>query len=1147
MSILPTDPNVVQRRASKPEASVWVAANAGTGKTKVLTERVLALLLCEARAHEILCLTFTKAAAAEMSNRISDKLSDWTSQSDEDLTQELSALLERPPSPSEFARARQLFAEILDAPGGLNIQTIHGFCQSLLKRFPLEAGLAPHFQVMEERTTQEYLKQARDQVMMDARLGRVADLHDALNTVSRHVHETNFGDLLVELSKARSKIRTLLQDHGGVRKLVLRLYEIKELQPGDTKERLIERACEQESFDALGMRYLCEALGQGSPANQKSQVTVSNWLAGSQEERVQLMDDYMGFFLTKDDNIKNIKSMINKAAREANPAAEDILMVEAARMLRLTDQIKSAQMIEATGALLRLGKALVDSYEDIKKRQAVLDFDDLILQARRLLSEERVPWVLYKLDGGISHILVDEAQDTNPDQWQVVEALSRDFFSGLGAHEDKSPRTVFAVGDIKQSIYGFQGADPGEFERVKSVFAHQVPAAGQIWDEVPMTVSFRSTRAVLEAVDRVFAPQNVSQGVEPNGPMHHEAWRAEEGGLVELWPPVKPLAESTPQPWKPPVERHEIDSPRAKLAGLIARRIHAMVEGREILEAKGRAIRPGDIMVLVRQRSGFVEELVRELKVLDIAVAGVDRMVLSQQMAVMDLLALGRFLLQPDDDLQLACVLKGPLVGLNEEDLFDLAYKRKSTLWSVLRDRAKSDLHYHQAYTFLSGLMALTDYVRPFELFSHILNTQEGRRKIVRRLGIEAHDPLNEFLDLALNFEQSHAPALETFLAWVEGDEIEVKRDLEQGNQDAVRIMTVHGSKGLQAPIVFLPDTMGVPKFRQNIFWPRDEDDRAGLFLWAPKAGLRDSLCDHEVQNLKQKQQEEYRRLLYVAMTRAEDRLYISGYEGRRSPPEDCWYNLLRAGMESLCAPVEDAFLKSEDLFDHPEVLRHESAQLKTPKETAQEKSNSPEALDLPDWARSSPKNEPHPPRPLAPSRPSEMEPASRSPLGEDRGQRYRRGNIIHALLQTLPDLREAERAAALKRYLGAPAQKLNAKQQDEIYDEVMAVLDDPHFHKVFGPGSTAEVPLVGEVGGRVISAQMDRLLVTEDEVLVVDYKTNRPPPRTVKKVPKIYRQQMRAYRDALRLIYPDKTVRCALLWTDAARLMALPDEVLDA
>jgi ATP-dependent helicase/nuclease subunit A len=767
----------------------------------------------------------------------------------------------------------------------------------------------------------------------------------------------------------------------------------------------------------------------------------------------------------------------------------------------------------------------------------------------RLLEEEGNPsWVLHKLDGGIDHVLIDEAQDTSPEQWQIVRALTAEFFAGEGAREVN--RTMFAVGDVKQSIFSFQGADPDQFLANNEWFQRKVAGAGEIWRLIPMKISFRSTRAVLAAVDAVFAADGAADGVALDGDVIvHQAYRQRDGGSVEIWPPVNPQATDAPPPWKPPIERIPGDSPQARLALLIARRIKAMTAGSERVESTGRAIRAGDIMILVRRRTAFVEELVRALKLLDVAVAGVDRMVLTEQMAVMDLVAVGRFVLLPTDDLTLATVLKGPLIGLDDEQLFRLAHGRNGTLWQSLRARAAKGGAFTTAYQRLFTLLAAADTMPPFEFYARLLGPLGGRRMLLARLGREAEDPIAVFLDLAQDFERTHAASLEGFLHWLEASTVEIKRDLEQSERDAVRVMTVHGAKGLQAPIVFLPDTFQVPRQGARLLWPERNGDDNSVLLWPPSRDACEKVAEAERQRIATKQRQEYRRLLYVAMTRAKDRLIVCGWRGQQREPEDCWYNLVRngllaAGPEIGLEEIDDSFLADAKVTDGSRVLR-----LTCPQEAPTERPPAVAASQpapLPSWAMEPPPPLREPARPLAPSRPEDDEPPVRSPFGPDDGARFKRGLIIHRLLQSLPDVLPAERTEAARAWLSRPVHRLSDEARTEIAAEVVAVLEHPDYAMLFGPGSQAEVPMTGEVNGRVISAQVDRLLVTPDLVTVLDYKTHRPPPRDPADVPVLYLKQMAAYRAALALIYPDRPVRCVLLWTDGPRLMSLDQELLD-
>ncbi|WP_247877931.1 double-strand break repair helicase AddA [Azospirillum sp. TSO22-1] len=1145
----PPDPNVLQRRASDPLASVWVGASAGSGKTKVLTDRVLRLMLAGTPPSRILCLTFTKAAAAEMSIRINRTLGTWATASEDSLTDRLYDLCGGMPSPETRTEARRLFARVVDCPGGMKIQTIHAFCQSLLRRFPIEAGLAPHFEVMDDRTATALLTESRDAVLHAGRADRDSDLGRALGRLTADLNAEEFAGLMAELAAERGRIRRIFDRHGGREATVGEVFRTLDVPPGTTEADILTEACGDTALDVPTLREACRALSLGSASDQERGIGIQQWLDAA-ETRVAAFQAYARLYLTAEGTPR--KTLMTKKPATSHPHALRALEEEAERLVSLMERIKAAGVAASTAALLTLAEALLGTYETAKRRRSLLDYDDLILFAHALLTGGgRVPWVLYKLDGGLDHILIDEAQDTNPEQWQVVSAIAEEFFAGLGRREEQGMvRTVFAVGDEKQSIFSFQRADPAEFARMRRHFQDRAFAAERTWAQVDLDISFRSTAAVLQAVDAVFADGTARDGVasETSPTIRHRAFRRGHAGLVELWPPVKPQDAADPEAWAPPVEREAADSPSARLASVIADTVADWIRRGEPLEARDRAIQPGDVMVLVRRRTGFVAELVRALKDRGVPVAGVDRMVLTQQLAVMDLMAAADFLLLPEDDLTLATLLKGPLIGLTEDELFTLAHGRRGTLWQALLGRGAVDPTFGPARGYLLTLLGRTDFVRPYELFAGILSapcpadTVSGRRAILRRLGPDAHDPLDEFLATALNFERTEAPSLQGFLAWLAASEVEIKRELEQGG-GRVRIMTVHGSKGLQAPIVFLPDTMATPTQSPPILWP---DEGATIPLFAPRRSHEDALCAQARARANRKRDQEYRRLLYVALTRAEDRLYVCGWQGKRDPAEGCWYRLVEEAMREIAVAAEYDFTRlcpadgwsgpGWRLADRQTVPAHPDNADWVPADAKPA---------LPPWWNTRPAPEPEPSRPLTPSKPEGEEPAVRSPLGADDGERFQRGILVHRLLQTLPDLDPTLRESACRRFLARSAHRLTAGQQDEIASETMAVLTAPEFRDLFAPGSRAEVPVVGVVQGRALSGQIDRLAITEEAVWVVDYKTNRPPPRRVEDVPPVYVQQLAAYRAAVAAIYPDRTVRCVLLWTDGPFLMELPADLL--
>ena len=1124
-----------QRLAADPGVSAWVTASAGTGKTHVLTDRVLRLLLLDCPPERILCLTFTKAAAAEMANRLHQRLGAWAVAGDGELGQALMDLTGSTSPPGELNLARRLFARVLDTPGGLKVQTIHSFCETLLRRFPLEARLAPHFKVMEERQAGQVLQSALE-VVLEQDAGEPAPLVAELTAL---VDQQTFANLMAALSADRGRLQRLLDRPGGIDGLLRDVRRALDLAEGEDEAAIMGAAARGEKFDGPGLVRIADLMLQGGKLESRHGQAIADWHAAP-ESRVGQFDNYLAGFFTKDGQGEPYAKPLTKKTMGEMVEGADILERECARLQAVRQRRNAARVAAATELLLRLGARLIAAYAGAKQGQALLDYDDLVLKAGFLLSQgASTDWVLYKLDGGLDHILIDEAQDTNPEQWQVVQTLADEFFTGEGAYEDgddramSKGRTLFAVGDVKQSIYSFQRADPAAFQAMRNHFAARIGAAKRRWQPVELALSFRSTPAVLEAVNAIFADPLASDGLifGDHEAIRHIPNRAGEAGLVEIWPTEQPREVEEQDPWALPAKQVFSDSPVTRLAIRIADQIAQWIEQKEMLVARGRPIGPGDILILVQRRASFVETMVRELKRRNIPVAGVDRMVLTEQLAVMDLIALGRFLLLPEDDLNLAVVLKGPLIGWDDEQLFALAHGRPGSLWAALRARPDA-----AAYKTLADLLAQVDFKPPFELYAELLGAGGGRRRILARLGQDANDPINEFLDLALSYERDHAPSLEGFLHWLERGETQIKRDLEQG-QNQIRVMTVHGAKGLEAPIVFLADTVRVPDKTPALLWPAIDGEGGPAPLWAPIRAMEEGVMQQARAEAEGARDREYRRLFYVALTRAADRLYICGFEGKTGRKAHCWYDMAWRALDNLPEIEKPAELAGG--------MRLRGAQAKDP--PAPEVPLKPEHQSLPDWASRPAPKEPVPPRPLVPSRPQEAEPSVASPLADDGQARFRRGNHIHRLLQTLPDQEEGLREAAAARYLALPAHVIDPVQQREILAETMAVLRHPDFAPIFGPGSRAEVGLTALLSGRVVSGQVDRVLITDSEILVVDYKTNRPPPLQAAEVEVAYLRQLASYRAALMEIYPEKTVRCALLWTDGPNLMVIDGAILSA
>lgn len=1134
-----------QRIAVHPETSVWVAASAGTGKTYVLTTRVLRLMLAGTRPDRILCLTYTRAAAAEMANRIHQRLGVWATCGDDELDRELRAL---GVTPGDDARrlARRLFAEVLEIPGGLKIVTIHAFCQALLARFPLEAALPPHFETMDDRSADEAVQEASDQLLLNT--GVAGDLAAALARIARRLSEFSFSGLLRELQGERGALERLKRAHGLQTGLMAAVRRALGLTADETPAAVRAALCDDAHFALADLRALAAAWAQGTAAEQERGARLATWLAADGAARAASLADYMNVFLTAKGEARKVDRMITKATAARLPGGLDICAAEQARLRAAHERLTLLDVADNSMAVLAVGLAFLDYYDAGKRRRAALDYDDLILATLQLLATPDIaPWVLYKLDGGLDHVLVDEAQDTNPEQWQVIKTIADEFFAGVGARGDII-RTIFAVGDVKQSIYSFQGARPEEFHAARDHFKTKVDAAAQAFAEPTLDMSFRSADAVLTFVDEVFTDDKVRQGLLERQYRGHGVHRQGDAGVVEIWPPEEPDEAEEVGGWVLPFAPDRRIGPEARLARRMARTIADWLAAGEMLPSAGRPVRAGDILVLVRHRTAFDQILISALKALGVPVAGADRMVVTDAIAVMDLTALAHFALLPEDDLTLATVLKSPLLGWDETALYDLAHDRGDiSLWRALTARAATRADFAAAHEYLSGVLARADFAPPFEFFSGLLTEgdaqgQSGRQRMVARLGDQANDPLDEFLSLALQYEAHNIPSLQGFLHWLDARPAEIKRDGEQG-RDEVRIMTVHGAKGLQAPIVFLPDTCAQPRAGSRLLWLDHPLPGVQVPVWPGASEYERGPCAVARQQLKAQAAAEQSRLLYVALTRAADRLYICGWTGARGKARDCWYEHLDAAFARLpeVREVSDP---------HGPARRYETPQ----RRAAPAAVITPAAAvtALPSWAKATPPIDPTPARPLAPSRPAEAEPASLSPLAARAAAaqtvaRFQRGTLIHRLLELLPGLPPGARADAGRRFLAQPAFELGETDIAALLAEVLAVLDDPAFAALFGPGSRAEAPIAGLIGVTPVSGQIDRLAITDEAVLIVDYKTNRPPPPTAEATPTPYLRQMAAYRRLLLGLYSDRPVRCALLWTDGPRLMELPPPLLDA
>jgi ATP-dependent helicase/nuclease subunit A len=1124
-----------QARAADPQKSVWVSANAGSGKTSVLADRVIRLLLGGTDPGRILCLTFTKAAAAEMSNRVFHQLAGWATAPKDRLLAELAAISHTAKGDGELDRARTLFARVLETPGGLKFQTIHAFCERLLHQFPFEANVPAHFEVIEDGEKAVMLKDAQFDVIREALDNPDGDIATSLDTLVSRLADTSFEKLLDGVIKIEADLYRWVDAAGGLDAGLAGLADWLGVEPGDTVEKISGEMLNSPILPQSEWTAIAATLDGGSENDKKRANKFRDILV--EPDPVTGAESYMSIFLTQ----KNQPAvhLLTKAVKDPHPDLERRFRDEQDRVFRLAAKLPALELLPANRALFTFGIAVLDRFRDRKLRAGKLEYSDLIANARRLLDRsEAASWVLYKLDGGIDHILVDEAQDTSPEQWDIVRLLAEEALSGEGARG--LTRTIFAVGDEKQSIFSFQGAEPERFDEMRRYFRRKVEAIERPWDNPSLNLSFRSVPAILEAVDLVCGQTDIRTCLtSANDPVAHGAHRANKPGLVEIWPVEAPDELVDPVAWDAPLDSVSQGSAWVKLAEKIANTIARWLREGETLAASGRAITPGDILILVRRRTHIVTPLIKALRDRKVAVAGADRLELQSHLAVMDLLAAADFALLPEDDLTLATLLRSPFFGVSEENLYLLAYNRPGSLWNALQACA-GDAPFEAIVDQLRGWLAQADFQSPYGFFAGILGNDNGRRQLVARLGPEAHDAIDEFLSLALKFDASATPNLQSFTHWMRAQSQEIKRSMDQGT-DEVRIMTVHGAKGLEAPVVFLPDTCATPgkgRLDQIVsVKPENQSIHApDHMVWAP--GSTESLpaviqAQREAAHVKQVA--EYNRLLYVAMTRAEDRLYVSGYRMDRKIPDDCWYQVIVAGLGDKLMPHETE--------DGAPVLRFTgSVPEEIPTTDAEPQATQMAKIPIPKIPSSPP-----PPfasiKRIAPSRGEED--LNHLAGGEFTGNALAgieprvRGNLIHALIEALAGMQPDARRGQGKNLLTRIGSDLTPDSRDLLLEEVLGLLANPDLAFLFDGNSRAEVPVAGVIPDpgapdNMVDASgvIDRLVVLENRVIIADFKSNRVVPRKIEDVPAVYIAQLAAYRVLVRTIFPSKKIETLLVWT---------------
>jgi ATP-dependent helicase/nuclease subunit A len=1109
-----------QLRASAPRDHAALSASAGTGKTHVLTARVLRLLLSGVDPASILCLTFTKAGAAEMAERIHGRLAYWVRLNDRDLAHEL-LMLGEGPFPDLRGRARTLFARVLESTGGgLRIQTIHAFAQSLLAAFPSEAGLLPGFRPLEAREEQLLARATLADMLVRAEEQGDQGLIRDLQALSLRLGESGAERFLKACARAPDGMEWLGSRQGIEARLRLGFG----LPLGDIGEA-IARECADDAFDLALLREIADGnRNWGTATGLQGCDAVAAWLARDGAGRAESLADLAGIVLTKSGDPRKVSTGLLKAAPDYEALAGRLAEC-CGRLLTLQGL---AGLIAALAAGLRAGQAFARAYADAKSGTGAVDFDDLIARAEALLMTPGMgDWVRYKLDRQTDHILVDEAQDTNERQWNIVRALAGEFFAGEGASQRR--HTIFTVGDYKQAIFGFQGTDPQSFDRARAQFAEGARAVERAFLDLSMDRSFRSAPPILAVVDQVIEDLGHEALGLPRAPNPHDAHHAKRPGSVTLWFPFTDESgldeDGGEEGW--------VSDATRRYAARLARQVKAWLDFPFHVESRGRALRPEDILILVRRRGELAALVVARLHAEGVPVAGVDRLLLSAPLAVRDLLAAARFAAQPLDDLNLAGLLVSPLFGWSQDELFAAAHGREGALWPHIRARAPEGLN---------AILAMADYATPHIFFETILSGPlDARRKLIERLGAEARDPIEELLSSALEFESNATASLQAFLDWFARGDVEIVRD-PSAPLDAVRVMTVHGAKGLQSPVVILADACANPDNAGPggaIAKLRLEEGAPVIPAFRPRKEELAEPIRSQIARQDRLDREEHWRLLYVALTRAEERLYVGGALGARDrdgPAEASWYRAVEMAVTGLGRDWSESTLWAREM---------RFGELETPAKS-RDKAIEREQI-LPEWMRQPAPAEERPPRPLAPSSTGADDVAD-PPPGRSMREAAMRGRLLHALFERLPGIAPDRRQALAERWLERSAGVTDAIARTALAEDACRIIADPRFADLFGAEALAEAPIVAVIhGGVVVSGTADRLLVGKDRVLIADFKTGRNAPAELSAIPAAHLRQMAAYRAALRVIFPGRSVEAALLYTAAPVLHPLPDALLDA
>ncbi len=1042
--------SILQLKASNPLLSSWVSASAGTGKTKILTDRVLRLLLQAVPFNKILCLTFTNAAANEMQERIIANFEKWAHFSPQDLCSTLENTLGRKATKDELTIASSLFDSYLKTQDQINIYTIHSFCQKILKKFPLEAGISPHFKIIDEFKVKQIIRDIKKQLF------NLPELEPITRFFAENFHELTIDDIFNKIISAKTKILK------------------KEPNLSSTYSDLVTQ----------GINHI-QKLSNHDPNIYVDTINIENpevkniiaKLIGNDLQNT----DLKSIFLTLS-GAKKKRIVVKKIAKPDSDLYRELENIQ--DKIYQLDQAKKAEYLFSYSKLLAIiSEKIASEFEAYKRKNSFLDYDDLIIHTENLLTNSHAKeWVLYKLDGGVEHLLVDEAQDTSKNQWRIIEALIEEFYAGESNNYYKN-RTIFVVGDEKQSIFSFQGADISTFSYMNKFLNEKLKNGRKPFETIDLNVSYRSTREILTCVNDVFhkiAKNNLEdfsaklQEMTPH--------RLSHSGVVELWPLCVDEDSSDSEEFWPLVYQNNLGNGKIILAEKIANYVKEQINSGRILPSTNAKISAEDFMILFRTRDDFTDEVIKALKKAEIDITGLDRIPLAEDLGVADLLAIANFVLNPENDLNLAALLKSPILRLPEQELYILAIlakKNRISLWKYLN----LEKQYSLIKTKLQEFLSLYEILPLVDFFLYITDVLNYRDVIT-----ENDEVIDEFLKLSKNYFLEYNSSLQNFIYWFQTHPITVKRDTDTKNK--LRIMTAHASKGLQSPIVILCDTTKLPNSIERFIW--DENDQ---LLSAKSSSYIPEFYETLKIKEQQKAYQEYLRLLYVGMTRAEDHLIICGYQGKNKIPENCWYKLINHSMQEIGSLDINGNLIYGTPYLH--VVSQNSLHNKKHTKIIENKI----------------------PRPI-----KSWKPETRSSDYKSSPVALEYGLIFHKILE------DAVGSKNLDNFDKHPLIKtLSNNLQKRIKTSLKKLVSNVQFKELLKHEIKTELSFGYKTGSEIKIGRVDLAVISKDQVVIIDYKSG----NNYDSIPEAYIKQLKFYKEAFMEIYPDKNINCKILWLE--------------